>query len=348
MVVVDRGAAAGSDSSSSSGSSYEWVTDSDQSSDIEPPSAVLEPSLYKTVTSMIPFTAAYREAAEAMFELNDVAGMRRELARVGDIRTMIDEGLHDEALVELKRDTIMELGEFNKTKNNMEREGKWAFETNRQKTRRMEKQAREREERGGGNEEEMEPSTGGEGHFRKKLIIRGIFDAQRKWDIAHSVSDFGEAIDWSGSTSIGGSGGGGDTGGGPTKHVGCKWRGENDEGTDFMCSSGRLVHPWRMFKDEFGADVSFGVSENRRPLCFRFGPFLSNFSLSSHSRTFFLVLTLSLSFELSLSNSLSLELSFFTFSSPSSSSLCLCLCLSLSLSFFFSLSPLSLPSFLPP
>ena len=93
MVKVDKRSASTAheeDGSDSSGS-YEWVTDSDQS-DLEPEAAVLEASLLKTLSSMIPFTKAYKEANEAMFELNDIKGMQAEVARCVEIKEMLDQG----------------------------------------------------------------------------------------------------------------------------------------------------------------------------------------------------------------------------------------------------------------
>jgi hypothetical protein len=256
MVVVDRRSAAtaeAEENSDSSASSYEWVTDS-EASDVEPPAQVLEASMAKTILAMIPFTKAYREAEDAMFELNDMKGMQAEVARTREIKEMLEQGLHEEALVELKNDTIMSFHDFNRTKHAMTLDGKWAFETQRQKVKRMEKEAKSNgldvATTGGG--------SGTEGHIRKKLMIRRIFDEQRNWDMAHQTTEFGETINWSGTTNIGE--GGDDSGKVDTKHKGCKWRGENDEGVDHMCNNAKLVHPWKTYKDEFGAEVPEQIS----------------------------------------------------------------------------------------
>lgn len=53
----------------------------------------------KTLLALVPFTKAYKEANEAMFELNDVKGMQAEVARCRELKELLDQGLHDEALV---------------------------------------------------------------------------------------------------------------------------------------------------------------------------------------------------------------------------------------------------------
>ena len=104
-----------------------------------------------------------------------------------------------------------------------------------------------------------ETAVGAEGHTRKKILIRKIFDAQQKWDLAHTVIDFNSDMNWHGSTNL-------DeaedpiTGSRKLKHEGCKWRGENDEGVEFMCNNAKLQHPWRTYKDEFGAEVPEQIS----------------------------------------------------------------------------------------
>jgi len=80
---------------------------------------------------------------------------------------------------------------------------------------------------------------------------------QRNWDMAHSTTDFGQDLNWNGSTELGGDD---ETITTNTKHTGCKWRGENDEGVDHMCNNARLVHPWKTYKDEFGAEVPEQIS----------------------------------------------------------------------------------------
>ncbi|GMI33703.1 hypothetical protein TeGR_g1735, partial [Tetraparma gracilis] len=158
-------------------------------------------------------------------------------------------------LVELKADTILGFSDFNRSKRAMEQEGAWAFETNRQRAKRLEREAKAL---GSSADPAAGHGTGQEGVVRKKLVVRRIFDEQRRWDMAHSVIDFGQKIDWSGSAGAGDDGGGGlDK---SAKHKGCKWRGENEEGVDHMCNNAKLVHPWKTYKDEFGAEVPEQIS----------------------------------------------------------------------------------------
>ncbi|GMI14663.1 hypothetical protein TrVE_jg1553 [Triparma verrucosa] len=258
MVKVDRRSKKtaeeedASSSSGSSGSSYEWVTDS-EASDEEVTDAMVEASLAKTLLSMVPFTAAYREANEAMFELNDIKGMQAEVARCKELKELLDQGLHDEGLAEMMADTTMDFHQFNATKYQMRQEGLWNYETMRQKTKRLEKEAKEQGLTTGA-------TSGVESHVRKKLMIRRIFDEQRKYELKNMVIDFGQEINWHGSTNVGDNE---DEGGGAKrdkKHQGCKWRGENDEGVDHMCNNAKLQHPWRTYKDEFGAEVPEQIS----------------------------------------------------------------------------------------
>ena len=37
-----------------------------------------------------------------MFELNDIKGMQREVARCAELKELLDQGLHDEALGEVR------------------------------------------------------------------------------------------------------------------------------------------------------------------------------------------------------------------------------------------------------
>jgi len=62
---------------------------------------MVEASLAKTLVALIPFTKAYREANEAMFELNNIKGMQAEVARCKDVKELLDQGLHEEALGEM-------------------------------------------------------------------------------------------------------------------------------------------------------------------------------------------------------------------------------------------------------
>ena len=71
-----------------------------------------------------------------------------------------------------------------------------SFETNRQKVVRLTKEAKEQGVSSG-------PSSGAESHVRKKLIVRRIFDEQRKYDLQNSIIDFGQDINWNGSTNLG-------------------------------------------------------------------------------------------------------------------------------------------------
>ena len=101
----------------------------------------------------------------------------------------MDQGLHEDALNEMMGDTTMDFHDFNRTKNIMNIEGTWTFETMRQKLKRLEAEALR-------NGLGTPAQSGAEGHVRKKLLVRKIFDEQRKWDLAHSVIDFGEPMNW--------------------------------------------------------------------------------------------------------------------------------------------------------
>jgi len=83
MVVVDRRskAQAEDEDNASSDSSYEWVTDSEDEGDAEVTEKMVQASMTTTLLSMVPLTKAYREANDAMFELNDIKGMQAEVGK---------------------------------------------------------------------------------------------------------------------------------------------------------------------------------------------------------------------------------------------------------------------------
>jgi len=147
----------------------------------------------------------------------------------------------------MKNDTAMSFSDFNKTKATMVMEKSWFYETQRQKMKRLERDAKQ----GGGGESK----GGAEGHAYMKLLTRSIFDKARQWDMDHSEIDFKSGMNWHGSTNMTDNDDDINMGGGDRKHLGCKWRGENDEGVKFLCNNAKLVHPWRRYKDEFGAEV---------------------------------------------------------------------------------------------
>jgi len=122
-------------------------------------------------------------------------------------------------------DTAMNFSDFNKTKAVMIMEKSWYYETQRQKMKRLERDAKEGVD--------GDARGGAEGHAYMKLLTRSIFDEQRKWDMDHSVTDFGSNINWNGSTKMG-ENDDDDIQLGNRKHMGCKWRGENDEGVKHM------------------------------------------------------------------------------------------------------------------
>ena len=142
-----------------------------------------------------------------MFELNDIKGMQREVARCAELKELLDQGLHDEALGEMMGDTTMDFHQFNATKYQMSEEGLWSYETLGQKMKRLAKEAKDQ----GLNAQSGSGTT--ESIVRKKLIVRRIFDEQRKWDLQHTIIDFGQKINWHGSTDIGSGGDGGGMGG---------------------------------------------------------------------------------------------------------------------------------------
>jgi len=255
MVIVDRRSKALAeveDDSDNSTSSYEWVTDSDES-DVEVTDDMVNTSMATTLLSMVPFTKAYKEANNAMYELNDVQHMQAEVAHCKDLKEQLSQGLHESALRTMKDETIMDFSDFNKTKAHMVLENSWFYETQRQKMQRLEKAARASAESGQGefgtnmfgththkhpapppilNQPRFysfsfsagEKGSGAEGHAFMKLRTRSIFDHQRKWDMDHSTTDFQQEINWSGHTKLEDDDDNAIGVGGVSRHQGCKWR----------------------------------------------------------------------------------------------------------------------------
>ena len=85
------------------------------------------------VLSLIPFTKQYRAAEDAIAHLNDIKSMQAEVQRCNDLGDLLDEGLYDDVLGEMRRD-IEERGTgqdyhiFNKFKYKAEEAGEWEWQ----------------------------------------------------------------------------------------------------------------------------------------------------------------------------------------------------------------------------
>ena len=188
--------------------------------------------------SVIPGTAQRKKATEAMATLDNIQGMKDEIVRSGNIMKLVDVGLYDNALKEIKTDLVgadptnfLDYGRYNKFMGQAKTSGEFHWKPPKHMQRKVKLSKKDQHKH-----EIMKKWKLCQRALAGQVIIGNTDDVSEHLNVVLK----GAAVTY---------------GSGASQSDQCTWRKDDAEGQFYLCSNSKFVHPTKMVMDALGVQV---------------------------------------------------------------------------------------------